>query len=77
MDIRKIIERAKQQTLTDQERAELYTIDILFGREPEKALAELIRFGMRHPHLAVFVTDPEKAGRSERRGRPSKARRDK
>lgn len=62
MDIRKIIERAKRQTLTDQERAELYAIDILFGREPEKALAELIRFGMRHPHLAVFVTDPEKAG---------------
>lgn len=56
MDIQKTLERLKKQaTLTDRQRAEIFSIDILMSNDQEQAEAELIRFGLRHPELKVFV----------------------
>ena len=57
MDIPKTLERLKKQALTDQERAEVYAVDVLLSGNPEQAEAELIRFGLRHPELKVFIRD--------------------
>ena len=60
MDIPKTLERLKKQALTDQERAEVYAVDILLSCNPEAAEAELIRFGLRHPELKTFVDHDRK-----------------